>query len=789
MNNSHRLFYNKPASHWEEALPIGNGKLGAMVYGGVPKEELQLNEDTLWSGPPQYEPNPDNPKLVKMARELISNKKYSEAHKFINENILLKADECQSYCTAGSLLLDFQDLSLDDIKDYTRELFLDRALQKTSYKKGDNLITREVLASHNDKVIALRISSQNEEELKFIAGFDSPVPFKIEKSDQISNSLIIKGNMPACNPGLINNGEITADNIWDNSIREKNPIEFCVYINCLAPEGEIKEKDGKLHIKGNKEVFIFLSIVSNFDGFNKEPGSAGRDILKEAKGLTDKAVSKGWQDILTDHEEEHRKLYDRVSLEIGKAEEDDLPTDQRLKMLNSPEDDSTIIALLFNYGRYLLISSSRPGSEPVNLQGIWNKAIHPPWSGRYTININTEMNYWPARSCALPECEEPLFRMLKGMAEKGTKTANVLYNAEGWCSHHNTDIWRWTSYVQHDTRWAFWPLSGGWLCRNIMEAFRYSGNISHLEEYFDVLRSQAAFLLDYLTEDSEGKLCTFPATSPENTFKDPETGQTAGAALHSAINLSIVREVFKDTLEAASILGKNDDPILERISASLEKLAEHKIGSNGQLLEYDQEFEEEDIHHRHVSHLYGAYPGNEFNDEITPELMTACRKSLDIRGDESTGWAMAWRINLWARFLDGERALKVLGLFLKLIEMDKDIQYHSGGIYPNLFCAHPPFQIDGNLGVSAGIAEMLLQSHKNYLHFLPAIPKAWKTGSVKGLRARGGFVCDFSWQEGKLTECKVTSLLGTKITAICGDKKAEIIESVGKDFELNELLG
>lgn len=776
------LWYDKPATYWEGALPLGNGRLGAMVYGGTAEEELQLNHDQIWSGPGQYELDKTNPQKVAKARELIKAGKLKEAHDYF-QDIFLSRDECQSYQTAGSLYIRFDH---DNPVAYRRELSLSEALSRVSYEQDGVVYTREAFSSYPDSMIVCRLTASEGGALGFTTRWESPMPFFLPAT--MDNATVCaRGRAANMNPDYApDRRTYKINDLWDEKARDKPAIR---YVNMLKVEsdGEVTAADGCVTVKGATEAVLFITITTTFDGPWSVPGSLGRDIEHEARLILEDGIRQGYDALKQAHLRDFGQLYARSALSIGLEKEgkEELPTDKLLGSCKNPADHPELVEKLYNYGRYLLIASSRKGSEPANLQGIWNHMMQAPWGGRYTININTEMNYWPAQVTNLADCEEPFLRMVKDLSESGKETARVLYDCDGWCSHHNTDIWRWSAYVHWGVPAAYYPLSGGWLARNIMEKFRFDGDKKALESFYPVLSGASRFFLDYLVENAQGKLVTCPSTSPENMFIDPATGEGVGASEGSAGDQTIIREIFENTLEAADLLGI-DEPGRIAIEQALEKLEEHKIGSEGQLLEFQHDYEEYDIHHRHVSHLMGAYPAAEFTPDRNPELFAAARRSLERRGDKSTGWGMGWRVCLWARFLDGDRALGVIGNLLTLVEPGdkKDRMASGGGVYINLMDAHPPFQIDGNLGVTAGIAEMLLQSHRGFLDVLPALPGAWKKGSVKGLRARGGFTVDIEWDKGKASQVTVTSQLGNPLRIMINGKMIERETTPGEVWEL-----
>jgi alpha-L-fucosidase 2 len=706
-----RLWYQQPAELWTEALPVGNGRLGAMIFGGVARERLQLNEDTLYGGRPYDPSNPEARYALSTVRELIRDGKYREAQAFANEKMMAQPLRMPSYQTVGELMLTFSASSHST--GYRRELDLDTALSTVRFRQQGVLFVRQTFASPIDDVIVMRITAERAGAVSFRASFETPMPAQASAADDT----------------LLLDGTNTTQEGLSASMR------FQARVRVIAAGGHLVTHEDALEVKGADSALVLIAIATNYRGYD----DLGGDPVGRTRAAIEAAAARDFATLLSAHVAEHRRLFRRVSIDLGNSGVSEQATDVRIR--NSPtREDPQLAALYFQYARYLLICCSRPGTQPANLQGLWNDKVSAPWGSKYTININTEMNYWPAEPGNLGECVEPLVRMVSELAVTGARTARTNYGAGGWVAHHNTDLWRGTAPID-GARWGMWPTGGAWLCKHLWDHYDYGRDREYLQRVYPLMRGAAEFFLDTLWQDPKsGHLVTNPSISPENQHPF-DAALCAGPAMDS----QILRDLFANCSAAARILGV-DEEFRVACDATRARLPPDQVGKAGQLQEWleDWDMEAPEPTHRHVSHLYALYPSDQISLRGTPELATAARRSLELRGDLSTGWAIAWRINLWARLRDGEHAHSVFRMLLD-----------PSRTYPNMFDAHPPFQIDGNFGGASGIIELLLQCVGDEIELLPALPHAWHTGAVRGLRARGGFEVDMTWREGALYRARL----------------------------------
>jgi len=746
------LWYDRPAGPWVEALPVGNGRLGAMVYGRVGQERLQLNEDTLFAGGP-YDPNmPGALAALPQVRALIEQGRFKEAHDLCGSTMI--SHQQMPYSSAGDLLIDFIGTPAAPAA-YRRSLSLDAAVASTSYAAGKARYTREVFASAPAQVIVVRLTAVHG-VLDFDLGYRHPGQVNYgstQQPAQLNEALneAVRPDTLAISPD--GDGALLVEGRNLESSGVPAALRYAVKVQALA-DGRVTANGDRLQVRGARTVTLLIAAATSYISFADTSGDPVARVRRDCAA----AASKPYARLLEEHLSAHRALYRRFSIRLGKGQ-DGRPTNERIATAES-QPEPALAALYVQYARYLLLSCSRPGSQPANLQGLWNEGTNPPWGGKYTININTQMNYWLAGPANLGECVEPVLRMVEGLAVTGSVTARKAYGARGWVTHHNTDLWRASAPIDGPL-WGIWPTGGAWLCNTLWDHYDYSRDEGWLRRLYPLLKGACEFFIDTLVEDPQGRgLLTSPSISPENQHHH-------GVAICAgpAMDRQILRDLFRNTLAAHALLKDGDAALRRTLEATLARLPADRIGAQGQFQEWLEDWDAgaPEQTHRHVSHLYAIYPSSQANVRDTPELVQAAKVTLNARGDKSTGWATAWRLALWARMGEGDRAHAIL---LGLLGPERT--------YPNMFDAHPPFQIDGNFGGTAGIIEMVLQSWGDEIHVLPALPKAWPEGAMHGIRARGGIEADVAWAGARLKRLALRGKAGDSVVVRYGAERRSL---------------
>ena len=758
-----KLHYDRPAEYFEEALVIGNGTMGATLYGGVKKDKISFNDITLWTGEPESEnSSPDAFNVIPEIRALLDNEDYEGADK---AQYKVQGHYSENYQPLGTLTIEYLD-DTAGISDYHRWLDIGNATARMQYLKDGELFTSDYFASAPDSVIVIRLKSENKEGIHALLSFDSPLPHSSQVAD---NEISVEGYAAYHSFPVYYKAEDK------HRYDPERGIHFKTLVRVLSVDGSVKNRysDSRIEIDGSTEVLILIANVTSFNGFDKDPVKEGRNYRSHVEKRMKCTIGKTYDALREAHIRDYKYYFDRVKLDLGNTDDDiaALPTDKQLLFYTDcKQQNPDLEELYFQFGRYLLISSSRTPGVPANLQGLWNESVLPPWSSNYTVNINLEENYWASGTTNLIEMQYPLIEFIANLSKTGRKTAKDYYGVErGWCLGHNSDIWAMTCPVglnEGDPSWACWTMGGTWLSTHIWEHYLFTLDKGFLCKFYPVLKGAAEFCMDWLVE-KDGKLVTSPGTSPENKYITPD-GYVGATSYGNTSDLAMIRECLIDAAEASKVLGV-DKSFRKRIKKTLSRLYPYQVGKDGNLQEWYYDWQDQDPYHRHQSHLFGLYPGHHLSVEETPELAAACARTLQIKGDETTGWSTGWRVNLLARLRDGEKAYHMYRRLLRYVSPDNykgEDARRGGGTYPNLLDAHSPFQIDGNFGGCSGVIEMLMQSSTNKIVLLPALPESWADGSVQGICARGGFVVNMEWKNREVVSLIVSSLKGGQ-TEIC----------------------